>query len=148
MNPEEEYTVGEFMTRDLVEVTPGTTAMKCAQVMQAERVSSIVVLENNRLVGILTEKDLARKVVAGGLDAAKVMVKDIMTKDPLSVEPETSLYDAMLKLNSRKIKHLPVVKDNVPLGIITAMDILKVQPSLMEVLSTQKARQQSGGEEL
>lgn len=144
MKPENDYTVAEFMTRDLVEVTPGTTAVKCAQVMQAEHVSSAVVLDShNRLVGIITEKDLARKVVAKGLDPNKVMVGEIMTGNPVSVEPETSLYDAMLLLNKRKIKHLPVVKANVPLGMITAMDVLKVQPALMDILASSSRQVQS-----
>ncbi len=140
MKPEDEYTVGEFMTRDIVEVTPGTTAMACAQVMAAERVSSAAITENNRIIGIVTEKDLARKIVAKGLDPKQVMVKDIMTREVITVLPETSLYDAMLKLSANKIKHLPVVKDNLLLGIITAMDILKVQPSFMELLEVQKSQ--------
>ncbi|HLD96711.1 MAG TPA: CBS domain-containing protein [Candidatus Nanoarchaeia archaeon] len=142
MNPENNYVVSEFMTRDIVEVTPGTTAMACAQVMATERVSSAAITENNRIVGIVTEKDLARKIVAKGHDAQKIMVKDIMTKEVITVEPETSLYDAMLKLSENKIKHLPVVKDNLLLGIITAMDILRVQPSYMEVLEAQKSQKQ------
>ena len=142
MNPEDRYTVGDFMTRDLVEVTPGTTAINCAQVMQAERVSSAVVIEGGRLAGIITEKDLARKIVAKGLDRQKVMVREIMTAAPFTVDPETTLYDAMLNLSKRKIKHLPVVRGNVPLGIITAMDILKVQPALMEILGKPREPEQ------
>ena len=127
------------MTKDIVEVTPGTTAMSCAQVMAAERVSSAAITENNMIVGIVTEKDLARKIVAKGLDPKKIMVRDIMTTGVITVPPETSLYDAMLKLSANKIKHLPVVKDNLLLGIITAMDILRVQPSLMEIMEAQKS---------
>ncbi|MBI2664309.1 CBS domain-containing protein [Candidatus Woesearchaeota archaeon] len=137
MKPEEYYTVSEFMNKDLVEVTPGTTAKQCAEVMAAERVSSAIITENNAIVGIITEKDFARKVVAKGLDSNKILVKDIMTTDVITVEPNTSLYDAMLKLNGKKIKHLPVVSDNVVVGIITAMDILRVQPSYMELLAAQ-----------
>jgi len=145
MKPEQDYTVGDFMTKDLVQVSQETTVKQCAEVMVAERVSSAVVLENNAVTGIITEKDLAKKVVAKGLDANKLLVKDVMSVDLVTVEPETSLYDAMLKLTKNKIKHLPVVRDNVALGIITAMDILRVQPSYMEVLSAAKdASEQQG----
>ncbi len=137
MKPEQDYTVGEFMTKDVVEATPGTTAKQCAEVMAAEKVSSALVTENNALVGIVTEKDLARKVVAKGLDANKILVKDIMATGLVTVEPETALYDAMLIINKKKIKHLPVVKDNVVMGIITAMEILKIQPAYMELLASQ-----------
>ncbi|MCH8318433.1 MAG: CBS domain-containing protein, partial [Bacteroidetes bacterium] len=65
----------------------------------------------------------------GSVDPNKILVKDIMTTNVITINPNTSLYDAMLKLNSKKIKHLPVVSDNVVVGIITAMDILRVQPA-------------------
>ncbi len=137
MKPEQDYTVGEFMTKDVVEVTPGTTAKQCAEVMAAEKVSSAIVTENNAISGIVTEKDLARKIVAKGLDANRILVKDIMATELVTVEPETTLYDAILIINRKKIKHLPVVKGNIVLGIITAMEILKVQPAYMELLASQ-----------
>ncbi|MAG15829.1 CBS domain-containing protein [Candidatus Woesearchaeota archaeon] len=136
MKPEQDYTVSEFMNKDLVAVNPRTTAKECAEVMAAEKVSSAVVTENSALAGIVTEKDLARKIVAKGVDANKIMVKDIMTTGVITVEPSTSLYDAMVLLNNKKIKHLPVVSDNAVVGIITAMEILRIQPSYMELLAS------------
>ena len=135
MKPEQEYKVKEFMSKDVVSVTPETSVRKAAEVMAAEHVSSAVVCENKRLVGIITEKDLARKIVAKGVDADKALAKDIMTSELVTIEPEKSLYDAMLKLNKKKVTHLPVVKNNVLVGIISSMDILKVQPSYMEILA-------------
>jgi len=138
MKPEQEYKVKEFMSKDVVSVTPETSVRKAAEVMAAEHVSSAVVCENKRLVGIITEKDLARKIVAKGVDADKALAKDIMTSELVTIEPEKSLYDAMLKLNKKKVTHLPVVKNNVLVGIISSMDILKVQPSYMEILAGPK----------
>src|SRR3989338_641154 len=138
MKPEQEYKVKEFMSKDVVSVTPETSVRKAAEVMAAEHVSSAVVCENKRLVGIITEKDLARKIVAKGVDADKALAKDIMTSELVTIEPEKSLYDAMLKLNKKKVTHLPVVKNNVLVGIISSMDILKVQPSYMEILAGTK----------
>ena len=138
MKPEQEYKVKEFISKDVVSVTPETSVRKAAEVMAAEHVSSAVVCENKRLVGIITEKDLARKIVAKGVDADKALAKDIMTSELVTIEPEKSLYDAMLKLNKKKVTHLPVVKNNVLVGIISSMDILKVQPSYMEILAGPK----------
>ena len=138
MKPEQEYKVKEFMSKDVVSVTPETSVRKAAEVMAEEHVSSAVVCENKRLVGIITEKDLARKIVAKGVDADKALAKDIMTSELVTIEPEKSLYDAMLKLNKKKVTHLPVVKNNVLVGIISSMDILKVQPSYMEILAGPK----------
>ena len=135
MKPESEYKVGEFMNRDLVQVSPETSVKRCAEVMAAERVSSALVTDKKRVLGIVTEKDLARKIVAKGLDAEEILAKDIMTTDVLTVSSNTSLYDAMVLINKRKIKHLPVVDKNVVVGIITAMEILRIQPSYMEILA-------------
>ena len=143
MGPEHDYKVSEFMNKDLIEVTPGTTVKNCANVMAAERVSSVIVTENNALVGIVTEKDLARKIVAKGLESDKILVKDIMSTGVLTIEPQTSLYDATLKLTSKKIKHLPVVSDNIVVGLITAMDILRVQPALMELMNSPTSKSQA-----
>ena len=135
MKPESDYKVAEFMNKDLVQVTPETSVKRCAEVMAAERVSSALVTEKRKILGIVTEKDLARKIVAKGLDADEIMAKDIMTTDLVTVNPQTSLYDAMLIINKKKIKHLPVVDKNSVVGIITAMEILRVQPSYMEILA-------------
>ena len=135
MKPEQDYTVSEFMNKDLIEVRPDTTVKEAADVMAAERVSSTLVIENKALLGIVTEKDLARKIVAKGLDANKVLVKDIMSTEVITIDPSDSLYDAMLKFNSKKIKHLPVVSNNVVMSLITVMDIMRVQPAYMELLA-------------
>jgi len=136
MKPETDYKVEEFMNKDVVAVTPDTNVQRCAEVMAAEHVDSAIVAENKEIMGIVTEKDLARKVVAKGLDAEEITVKDIMTTELVTVEPNKSLYEAMILLNKKKIKHLPVLENNVLVGIITVMDILKVQPSYMEILAT------------
>src|SRR3989338_966640 len=138
MKPEQEYKVKEFMKKDTVRVTPETSVKKAAEVMAAEHVSSALVCENKKLLGIITEKDLARKIVAKGLDAEKIMAKDIMTDDLVTIDPEKSLYDAMLMLNKKKVTHLPVIKNEEVIGILTSMDILRVQPSYMEILAGPK----------
>ena len=135
MKPEQDYKVEEFMNKDIVQVTPDTNVTRCAEVMAAEHVDSALVAVDKKIVGIVTEKDLARKVVAKGLNAEEITAKDIMTTELVTIEPNKSLYDAMILLNKKKIKHLPVIKDNVVVGIITAMDILRVQPSYMEILA-------------
>ena len=135
MKPESDYIVEEFMNKDIVQVTPDTNVKRCAEVMAAEHVDSAMVTQKKRIVGIVTEKYLARKVVAKGLNAEKITAKDIMTAELVTINPQKSLYEAMVLLNKKKIKHLPVVENNVVVGIITAMDILRVQPSYMEILA-------------
>ena len=146
MKPESDYKVAEFMNRDLVQVRLDTSVKRCAEVMAAERVSSALVTEKKKVLGIVTEKDLARKIVAKGLDADKIMAKDIMTTDVVTVSSNTSLYDAMVLINKRKIKHLPVVDNNAVVGIITAMEILRIQPSYMEILANPVEKEEEGSE--
>ncbi len=146
MKPESNYKVAEFMNCDLVQVRPDTSVKRCAEVMAAERVSSALVTEKRKVLGIVTEKDLARKIVAKGLDAEKALAKDIMTTDVVTVSSNTSLYDAMVLINKRKIKHLPVVDNNSVVGIITAMEILRVQPSYMEILANPIEKEEEGSE--
>ena len=146
MKPETDYKVAEFMNKDLVQVTPDTSVKRCAEVMAAEKVSSALVTEKKKILGIVTEKDLARKIVAKGLNADKVLAKDIMTTDLVTVSPNTSLYDAMLLIEKRKIKHLPVVDHGSVVGIITAMEILRIQPSYMEILANPIEKEEEGSE--
>jgi len=144
MKPEQDYKVKEFMKKDVVKVTPGTTVKKAAEVMAAEHVSSALVCENKKLLGIITEKDLARKIVAKGLDAERMMAKDIMSIDMITIDPDKSLYDAMIKMNNKKVTHIPVVKGKEIVGILTSMDILRVQPSYMEILAARKNVEKEG----
>jgi signal-transduction protein with cAMP-binding, CBS, and nucleotidyltransferase domain len=138
MEPEKEYKVRDFMTKEVLQVAPSETVRKVAELMAKDHISSALVCENKKLLGIITEKDLARKIVAKGLDPEKVPAKDIMAVGLLTIEPEKSLYDAMLELNKKKITHLPVVSKGIVVGIITSMDILRVQPSYIDILSGPK----------
>ncbi len=148
MKPESDYIVEEFMIRDIVQVTPDTSVKRCAEVMAAEHVDSAAVTQKKRIVGIVTEKDLARKVVAKGLNAEEITAKEIMTTELVTIEPQKSLYEAMVLINKKKIKHLPVVENNIIVGIITAMDILRIQPSYMEILATKAEAAEEVKEEI
>lgn len=135
MAKEKEYTVGDFMRMKVVTVASGITVSACAKAMAARKVSSAVVTEKGAIVGIVTENDIARRVVARDLDPKTSKVYLIMTKDVVTIAPETPIYDAMVRLGQGKIKHLPVVKGKKLVGIITAMDILRVQPAYIDILS-------------
>ncbi len=130
-----EYAVWDFMRRKVVTVASGTTVSACAKVMAVRKVSSAVVMEKGRIAGIVTENDIARRVVAMDLNPKASKVDLIMTRDVVTIAPETPIYEAMIRLGQEKIKHLPVVKGRKLVGIITAMDILRVQPAYIDILS-------------
>jgi len=135
MGGKKDYTVKEFMTKRVVTVPDDVTVMHCAKVMARKRVGSAVVMKREAIVGIVTENDITRRVVAAGLDPEKSKVSAIMTKGVVTVTPELPIYEAMIQLGQKKIKHLPVMRKGKLIGIITAMDMLRVQPAYIDILS-------------
>ena len=112
-------TVADLMVRDVLTVEPSDTIGEAAEKMNAANVGAVVVLEDMvRIVGIVTERDLMR-AVASRARAAEARVRQWMTSDPVTIEPETSIEDAAEIMFTRNFRHLPVVKDGRPLGIVS-----------------------------
>jgi CBS domain-containing protein len=118
-------TVGEAMTKDVLTVDPSASIGEAAEKMQAANVGAVVVLEDLvRIVGIITERDLMR-AVASRARAAEARVRQWMTSDPVTVEPELPLEEALEMMFDRHFRHLPVVKDGRPLGIVSLRDLAR-----------------------
>jgi CBS domain-containing protein len=112
-------TVADLMTKDVLTVEPSDTIGEAAEKMHAANVGAVVVVEDMvRIVGIVTERDLLR-AVAQRARAAEARVRNWMTENPLTVEPETTIEDAAQIMFDRNFRHLPVVKDGRPLGIVS-----------------------------
>ena len=127
------YKVCQVMTQKVLCTGPGTTIRECAKLMTDNRVGSIVVCDGDKAVGILTEQDLARKVLAKDLDADNTKVSQIMSTSLYSVETDVDLYDAMLYMGNQKIKHLPVIEEGKLKGLISFKDVIRLQPDLAEL---------------
>ncbi len=118
-------TVGEAMTKDVLTVDPSASIGEAAEKMQAGNVGAVVVVEDYvRIVGIITERDLMRAVAARAR-AAEARVRQWMTSDLVTVEPELSIEDALTIMFTRHFRHLPVVKDGRPLGIVSLRDLAR-----------------------
>ena len=112
-------TVADLMVRDVLTVEPSDTIGEAAEKMNDGNVGAVVVVEDMvRIVGIVTERDLMRAVAARAR-AAEARVRHWMTPDPVTIEPETSIEEAAEIMFSRNFRHLPVVKDGRPLGIVS-----------------------------
>jgi len=112
-------TVADLMIKDVLTVEPSDTIGEAAEKMNAANVGAVVVLEDMvRIIGIVTERDLLR-AVASRARAAEARVRQWMTADPVTIEPETSIEDAAEIMFTRNFRHLPVVKDGRPLGIVS-----------------------------
>lgn len=103
------YKVSDIMTREVRSVAPETFVAEAARAMATFDIGSLPVCEAGRVVGILTDRDVAVRVVARGLDSAGVRVKEIMTRDPLFCSPEDALADAEQMMADAQIRRLPVV---------------------------------------
>jgi CBS domain-containing protein len=112
-------TVADLMVRNVLTVEPSDTIGEAAEKMDAANVGAVVVVEDMvRIVGIVTERDLMRAVAARAR-AAEARVRQWMTPNPVTIEPETSIEDAAQVMFDNNFRHLPVVKDGRPLGIVS-----------------------------
>jgi CBS domain-containing protein len=118
--------VGEIMTRKLEKINSAATAQEVAKKMSEIKVSSLLVTDDtDKPIGIVTERNLVRKVVADKLKASAVNVQQIMFSPPVTIDPNSSMEIAADIMNQNKVKHLLVVENedlNKPLGIISATD--------------------------
>ncbi len=128
------YKVMDAMTTKPVSVNSDVTLQECAALMEEEHVGAVVVKDEGYSIGILTEQDIVRKTIAKGIDPLNKKVKEFMEKQLVIIEPEADIYDALIKMRDLNIRHLPVVKDNVMVGLLTLKDILKIQPQLFDLL--------------
>jgi CBS domain-containing protein len=106
-------------------ITPDTVVYEALELMVEKNVSALVVMENEKLVGIFTERDYARKVILKGKASKETRIGEIMTETPVTVLPDSSIDDCMRLMTNRFIRHLPVVKDDRLIGIISIGDVVK-----------------------
>lgn len=115
----------ELLTRDAVTTGPATSIRAAARIMTEQRVSALLVVEDGRMVGIFTDRDLRSEVIARGLDTAGP-VSTIMTADPAWVDGSTRAFDAALVQIERCVHHLPVCIEGTPVGMVTTSDLLRL----------------------
>jgi len=130
------YTVMDIMTTNPIKVSSEETVFSCAEKMKENSVGSLLVMQKEELAGIVTERDMVTKVVAGKLNAEKALVKEIMTpaKDIVSIEPERDIYEAMVLMKDCDVRRLPVMEKGKVKGYITVKDIVKIEPTLFELI--------------
>jgi len=123
--------VRNVMHKDVVTIRPNLSLREASKIMSKFGIGSLVVVEDENLVGIITSTDII-KAVAEGKDVDQTLVSEVMSKDVITVDPDESLEEAVEKMMERNIKRLPVVEGGKLVGIITASDIIVVEPKLIE----------------
>ena len=95
------------------------------KMMEEKKVGALPVLENNQLVGILSERDYTRKVILNNRNSASTQVSEIMTENVKSVAPSQTIDECMVIMSDNHIRHLPVVENGAPVGFLSVMDVVK-----------------------
>ena len=126
--------VGDVMTRNFISVNPDMTVSECSKIMISNKVGSLIVKSDGRLDGIMTEGDVI-KAIAMKKDLSKVKAKDIMTTKVVTINPSADMYEALKKMRGKKIRWLPVTVKNKVIGMLTVKDILRIEPSLFDIVS-------------
>lgn len=117
--------VREIMMTDVLEMEMASTLQEAAQSMRERSVSSLLVTEHGRLVGIMTERDHVH-AVSDGVDASVAHVRDYMTANPVSTLPDASVEDATKVMLEHGFRHLPVIDDDHKLlGVISMRDLAR-----------------------
>lgn len=105
--------------------SPDITVHDCIMQMVEHNIGSILVMEDDKLVGIFSERDVLKRVLAEQLDPASTAVADVMTKGVITITPDTKVEEAMLIMTDRRCRHLPVVDNDKLVGLISIGDITR-----------------------
>jgi CBS domain-containing protein len=119
--------------RDTITVAPDATLQAAADTLSEHNIGALVVTEaGDRVVGVLSERDIVRALSADGPAALRATVRDVMSAEVLTCTPTDKVKDLMERVTRRRVRHLPVVEDTTVDGIISIGDLLKTRLEEME----------------
>ena len=110
---------------DVFSVAPDDTVFDALQLMSEKNVGAVIVCEGDRLVGILSERDYARKVVLHGKSSRDIPIREIMTSRVLCIEPAQTADQCMALMTDKRIRHLPVLEGSKVVGVISIGDVVR-----------------------
>ena len=126
--------VKEIMRSDVKTARPDSSVREVVEKMNRFDIGSIIVVQNGRPVGIITERDILRKVVEQCLDPTICKAKDIMMTPTVTAKEDLSIEEAADLMARHKIKRIPILRESELVGIITASDLMENNPLLVERL--------------
>ena len=116
--------VSEVMTKEVVTVGPHYNVADVASLMDAKGIGSVIVLEDDRVLGILTERDIL-KVIGAGEDPKNVAAHEALIDDLYTIAPTASIEEAASQMTQAKVRHLPVIEEDKIVGIISIRDVVR-----------------------
>jgi CBS domain-containing protein len=105
-------------------IDPDATVYEAIALMAKKNVGALPVLEDGVVIGMFSERDYARRVILHGRASKNTIVRDLMTSQPLTVNPMTSVQECMKLMNEHHVRHLPILKDNVIVGVLSMRDLV------------------------
>src|SRR5210317_2312929 len=118
--------------KELWSIGPRETAFKALETMAKRNVGALLVIDKGKLVGIFSERDYARKVILKGKSSKETTVGELMTPDVFYASPDNTLQETMALMTAKHIRHMPVIKDDRLIGMVTLGDVVK------QIISEQK----------
>ncbi|MCX6768995.1 MAG: CBS domain-containing protein [Candidatus Micrarchaeota archaeon] len=130
-----EIKVGDVMSKNVISVTRDASIVEVAKLMEKYNVGSIVVADKKKAEGIITERDIVRKLIVKGKDTAKAKASDAMSSPLKVITAEASLETAAKAMREYRIKRLPVINEkNELIGLISEGDVMRIFPSIVDLL--------------
>ena len=108
-----------------ITITPHITVYEALKTMVDKNIGALLVLEENKLIGIFTERDYARKVILLGKTSKDTLISEIMSANLITVTPDNSMEDCMQLMTNKFIRHLPVLENDELVGIVSIGDVVK-----------------------
>jgi len=126
------WKVKDVMVTNVVTVDVGVNVRKAVERMNNHEIGCLVVLEKGHFAGIMTERDVLKRIVVKARNPDKTLVGDVMSKPLIVVDPEASLEEAFELMFEKRVKKLPVVKGKKLVGLVTMTDIARVHTAMVE----------------
>ena len=133
--------VEDVMVKEVITIDEDFTVKEAAEIMNKFEIGCLIGVKKGKAMGILTERDVLKRVVAEGKDASKIKVRDAMTSPLVIAEPGMDLAEAVKLMFQMKIKKLPVVDGKHLVGLVSLTDIARFQPQMITILKQLAARQ-------
>jgi CBS domain-containing protein len=111
----------------VVSISPEATVYSALELMASKNVGALLVMKDNQVVGILSERDYARKVILEGRSSLKTAVEKIMSSKVLYVTPSMSVDEGLAVMSDKRCRHLPVIQDKELVGMVSIGDLVKAQ---------------------
>ncbi len=115
----------EPKSKQLITISPERSTYEALQLMAQHDIGAILVMEQDRFVGLLTEREYARRIVLHGKTSRHTPVRDTMNRDLLTVPPEASIEECMSLMTEKRIRYLPVLEKDHLIGLISIGDVVK-----------------------